>query len=310
MRRSDPSAMGEDLPSSGYLLLAILTVTWGLGWPMMKTALGEFPPWTFRTICVILGGVGALGLARASGAGLAVPAGQWKPLLLVSLVNVTGWNIFSAYGLLLIEAGRSAIIAYTMPVWACILAKFVLGERMTTGRWAALLLGASGLAVLIGPDLRALGKEPLGALFMLGAAMSWAWGSVLIKSFEWKMPASLFVGWQLILGGAPIVAGSLVLEAKSFSSLEISWGGGLAMVYVVLVGVIFGYWGWIRLIELFPVSLASIGTLAVPVIGVLSSAFLLGEAVGLREMVALALVVAALGMVSGRPGEKKKEEGG
>lgn len=307
MRRSDPSTRGEDLPSSGYILLAILTVTWGLGWPMMKTALGDFPPWTFRTICVVLGGTGALAMARGSGMGLAIPAGEWKPLLLVSLVNVTGWNIFSAYGLLLIEAGRSAIIAYTMPVWACLLARFVLGEALTIGRWAGLLLGACGLAVLIGPDLRALGKAPLGALFMLGAAFSWAWGSVLIKSFEWKMPASLFVGWQLVIGGVPIVAGSLLLEAKSFSSLDISWGGALAMVYVVLVGVIFGYWGWVKLIQVFPVSLASIGTLAVPVIGVLSSALILGEDIGLREMVALGLVVAALGMVSLRPGHKKTE---
>ncbi|MGQ9652495.1 MAG: EamA family transporter, partial [Thermodesulfobacteriota bacterium] len=123
-----------------------------------------------------------------------------------------------------------------------------------------------------------------------------------------KMPVSLFVGWQLILGGAPIVAGSLALEAKAFSSLDISLGGGLAMVYVVLVGVIFGYWGWIKLIQLFPVSLASIGTLAVPVIGVLTSALILGEDVGLREMVALGLVVAALGMVSVRPAQGKKEE--
>ncbi len=310
MRRSDPSTRGEDLPSSGYILLAILTVTWGLGWPMMKTALGDFPPWTFRTICVILGGGGALAMARGSGVGLAVPAGQWWPLLLVSLVNVTGWNIFSAYGLLLIEAGRSAIIAYTMPVWACILARFFLGETMTPGRWAGLALGASGLAVLISPDFRALGKAPLGALFMLAAAISWAWGSVLIKSFEWKMPASLFVGWQLILGGIPIVAGSLLFEAKALSSLEISRGGGLAMVYVVLVGVIFGYWGWVKLIEVFPVSVASIGTLAVPAIGVLSSALILGENVGVREMVALGLVVAALGMVSVRPGQRKREESG
>lgn len=308
MRRSDPPTKGEDLPSGGYILLAILTVTWGLGWPMMKTALGDFPPWTFRAICVILGGAGALAMARGGGVGLAIPAGEWRPLLLVSLVNVTGWNIFSAYGLLLIEAGRSAIIAYTMPVWACILARLLLGETITPGRWAALVLGACGLAVLIGPDLRSLGNAPLGALFMLGAAVSWALGSVLIKSFEWKMPVSLFVGWQLILGGAPIVAGSLALEAKAFSSLDISLGGGLAMVYVVLVGVIFGYWGWIKLIQLFPVSLASIGTLAVPVIGVLTSALILGEDVGLREMVALGLVVAALGMVSVRPGQGKKEE--
>lgn len=290
----------------GFLLLGLLTLTWGLGWPIMKVALGEVPPWNFRTLCLVGGGLIILALAKGRGESLRVPRGELPALLIVAAVNVTGWNLFSAYGIMLLEAGRAAVLAYTMPLWASLLGRIVLGERLTLGRILGLGLGLSGLAVLMGPETRVLGKAPLGSLLMLGAAFSWALGTVLIKRKEWRISTTVFAGWQLLLGGVPVLLGTPVFE-PFFWQIQISLKAYLAVAYVVLVGVVLGYWGWLRVIQIFPVTVASLGTLVVPALGVLSGGVLLGEPLGWRELGALGLVTLGLAGVVASPGKPKGE---
>jgi drug/metabolite transporter (DMT)-like permease len=293
-------AVTETLPQFGLVLLIFLSIFWGTNWPMMKIGLREIPVWTFRTLCLFLGGFGVLCMAKANGLILTIPRSELWPLILVSLLNITGWHLCSGYGLIYMDAGRAVIIGYTMPVWASILGSFVLGERLTLARLTGLLFGIAGLLVLIGPDLKALGSAPLGAIFMLGAAVTWAGGTVFLKYFRWTMPIMVLTGWQLILGGIPVIIGAIILEPMTVL-LQVSWQAALATGYVILVGNIFCFWAWVKVVNLFPASVASIGTLAIPVIGVLSSAVVLGEPVGCGEIAALILVVMALSVVMVRP---------
>jgi drug/metabolite transporter (DMT)-like permease len=292
--------VAETLPQFGLVLFIFLSIFWGTNWPLMKIGLGEIPVWTFRTLCLFLGGFGVLCIAKASGMKLTIPRSEFWPLILVSLLNITGWHLCSAYGLITMDAGRAVIIGYTMPVWASMLGTFILGERLTFARLIGLLLGIAGLWILIGPDIRALGSAPLGAIFMLGAAVTWAGGTVLLKYFRWTMPITVLTGWQLILGGIPVIIGAFILEPIT-ALLHVSWQAALATSYVILVGNILCFWAWVKVVNLFPASVASIGTLAIPVIGVLSSAVVLGEPVGFGEIAALILVVTALSIVMVKP---------
>jgi len=290
----------DTLPRIGFVLLAVLSLLWGFGWPILKIVLREIPPWTFRTICLILGGPIVIALAKAKGLRIAIPKAEFWPLLLVTLLNITGYFICSAYGIFYMKAGRAAIIAYTMPVWASILGIFILGERLGRASLAGLCLGIGGLTILIGPDIKAIGSAPLGSVFMLGAAISWAGGTVFMKYFRWTMPIIVLIGWQLILGGIPIIIGTLIFEPIT-AILQLSWRGALGMAYIILLGMIFSYWIWFKVIELFPAHVASIGTLAIPIIGVFSSALILGEKVGFQEIAALILVVMALAIILIKP---------
>jgi drug/metabolite transporter (DMT)-like permease len=290
----------ERLPKLGFLLLAVLSLLWGISWPMMKIALGEIRPWTFRSLCLILGGFGALALLKGSRLQSAIPKKELWPLLLVAFFNITSWHLCSAYGLIYMKAGRAVIIAYTMPVWASLLGTILLRERLICSRLIGLGLGMAGLAILIGPDIKGLGSAPLGAVFMLGSAISWAAGTVLIKYFCWTIPTLSLMGWQLILGGIPVVLGAFILEPISALS-QVSWRGGWATAYVVILGNIFCNWAWIKVVQLFPASVAAIGTLLIPVVGVFSSALILGELIGLQEIAALILMIMALTIVMIRP---------
>lgn len=282
------------LSTGGILLLIALTIFWGLNWPMMKMALAEVPPWTFRSLCLMVGGSTLLLLTRLGGRPALVAFDRLPQLGLVALFNITGWHLFSAHALLHTGGGRAAIIGYTMPLWASLISVFVLRVRLTAPQIWALALGMAALGLLIGGDLRTLGAAPIGTLFMLGGALCWAVGTVLIKRFDWAgMPVTALTGWQQLLGGVPIVIGWWLLEPWP-DLAALSLPSAIGLFYAVFVAMVFCHTAYFKLVSLLPAHVAAISVLAVPVVGVVSSAWLLAEPVGPPEIGALVLVVSAL----------------
>jgi drug/metabolite transporter (DMT)-like permease len=294
-----PAAPAVDgLPRSGILLLVALTLAWGVNWPMMKLALQEVQPWAFRSLCLMVGGGTLLAITRASGRPVGLPRGRLLPLALVAAFNITAWHLLSAYALLNTGSGRAAIIGYTMPLWAAPLSVLLLGARLTLRQVLALMLGMAALVLLIGQDLAVVGTAPVGALLMALAALAWAIGTVLIKKFTWGgMPVMALTGWQQLIGGLPIVIGWWLLEPfPDLGGLSPRAAAGLA--YAIVVGTVFCHAVYFKLVSLLPAHVAAISVLAVPVVGVVSSAWLLGEPVGPAEAAALIAVVAGLFLVT------------
>lgn len=286
----------QPLPATGFLLLASLGLFWGVNWPAMKIILSEMTVWWFRVVSVAAGAAGLLFLAWASARVRHPRRDEVGPLLLCTVFAVIGWHLFTGYGVSLMPAGRASIIAFTMPVWASILAIPVLGEAMTRTKAVGLVLGVAGLAVLIGPDLVVLRTAPVGALFMLGAAFAWAMGTVLFKRFTWHSPITAIMGWQLLLGLVVIVPGAIILEpVPDFTQITpVAWA---ALIYLFAVPMVYCQWAYLKVVSLFPAAIAAIGTLAVPIVGTYSSALLLDEQVGWPEFLAMTLIVSALVVV-------------
>ncbi len=282
------------LPKAGIFLLIALSITWGLNWPMMKLALQDIPVWTFRTLCLMVGGSTLLLLTRLSGHAVRLPRRRLVMLGLVALFNVTGWHLCSAYGLLNTGGGRAAIIGYTMPLWTSIFSVMILRTKPSGRQMLALMLGMAALLTLIGEDLRVVGGAPIGALFMTLAALNWGLGTVLVKKFDWgDMSVLALTGWQQLIGGIPIVIGWMLLEPIPDVG-DFGWPALLGLGYVIFVAMVFCHTAYFKLVSLLPAHVAAMGVLAVPVVGVVSSAWILGEAIGLGEVIALALVVSSL----------------
>jgi len=281
------------LPASGIILLAALAVFWGANWPAMKIVLAEVPVWWFRSICLGVGGIGLLLVAYIGGNRLTIATTDFWPLLVSSALNIVGWHLCSGYGVSLMPAGRAAIIAFTMPVWATFISCWLLDEELTKSKLMGLALGVAGLAVLMGRDLVVLKVAPIGALFMLLAALSWAGGTVAIKWFQWSTPAISIVGWQMFIGALPITIGAFMIEPLP-DVWALSGQVWYAFLYVLLLPMLFCHWAYFKSVQLLPANVAAIGTLAVPIVGVYSSALILSENVGIREHLALLLICAAL----------------
>jgi len=290
----------SSVPSKGRATLALLIVAvailWGANWPAMKLAVAEFGPWTFRVVSVLGAGLTLLILAKLAGEPVLLDRHLVLPHLAISFFGVTLWHMLTAFGLLWIGGGRAAIIAFTMPIWATFLSILFLRERLTMLGGLALGLGTVALAVLIGPDLVRIGREPLGALLILAAAFVSAVQTVATKLYDWRVGTMALSGWQLLAGGVPILLVWLELGERPDPE-RLTLGGILALLYVVFVALVFCFTTFLKIVRLLPAIAASLSTLAIPVMGVVSSAWFLNEPVGLRELVALFLVLAAIGSV-------------
>ena len=286
----------DHLPQRLWWVLAVLTLAWGFNWTALKVALSEVPPWTFRSLCLGLGSAVLFAALRAGGQPLAVPRGQWGRLALLAFLNITCWNMLIAFGLMLIPSGRASILAYTMPIWAIPLSVWLLGERITRRRLAGLALGMVALALLLGENVVGLGAAPVGSLMVLGAAMTWALGTVLQKRMPVRMPLGAYTAWIMLLGGVPVFVGMVLLEDVRALG-EVSLMPALGVAYNVFVAFAFAHWAWIKLATSVPVSVFSLSMLVIPVIGVLSGVVFLGERPRWNELAALVCVLGALATV-------------
>jgi drug/metabolite transporter (DMT)-like permease len=283
------------LPRSTWLLLACLTLGWGFNWPIMKIALAQMPLWSFRSACVIGGAAGMFLIAWAGGRRLLPPPAHWGRLAGTSVFNVALWNLCIAYGLTYLPAGRSVILAYTMPLWVVLLSRLLLDEPLTHRRLAGVALGLIAMGLLIGSELAVLRAAPVGAALVLAAALSWAVGTVLIKRCPTDLPTTSFTAWQLLIGGAPIAIGALVLEQARWQ--PIPWPAAFAIVYNIGVAFVFCYWAWYKIVSRTSAGVSALGSLMIPVVGVFSSMLLLGERPSWHEYAALVLVMAAIATV-------------
>ncbi len=278
-------------------VLAGLTLGWGFNWPMMKLALAEMEPMHFRTLCLVFGAAGLFTVARMSGSAMRIPKGQWPRMIAIALVNMTGWNIFATYGVRVLASGRAATLGYTMPVWGVIFSTWLLGESFTK-RWAlGTALGCGGLVLLLREEVQAVGRSPLGAVLMVGAAVSWALGTVMMKRWPVNLPTSSFTGWQMLIGVIPIASIALAHESGTFNPFVLSLRPMLGTLYNLCVAFIFCYWAWTKIALVAPVGVASLSVMMIPVVGVFSGMLVLGERPSWQDYVALALIVGALATV-------------
>ena len=285
---------------TSLLLLATLALFWGLAWPAMKIVLDEMPVLAFRAISCASGAI-ALLLARISGESIRLPLRALAPLTVVALLNVTLWQICMASALTMMPAGRASIIAYTMPAFATLFGWIFLRERATPARLSGLALSMAGIGVLVAPEFDRFMTAPLGVLLMLVAAASWAGGTVGMKYFRWPFSIMQNTGWQFVLGGIPILL--LAIATGSNPHLgTLSAQALAALLYVLTFPILFCQWAWFKAVDMLPVNISAMGSLAIPVVGTLSAAALLAEPLDAPELLALVLVVIGLALVALRPG--------
>ena len=274
----------------GLILLAIASVGWGLNFPIMKHLLTEWPPLSSRGLCGMVGAAALALIALARQQSLNVPRGMWLRLLLVSTLAIGGWVAFMGLALLWLSASEAAVLGISIPVWVAFLARPILGERLSLLRALSLMVALAGIAVLIGGNGfdASIAKLP-GIIFVLTGALCVALGTVLTKHFPLAMPPLSLAAWQIGLGCLPVTIAGLAIEQPQLAALSsIGWA---SMVYITLIQFCVCYVCWFAALERLPAATASLGTLLVPVVGVLAAAAMLHEPLGLREVAALAITL-------------------
>jgi drug/metabolite transporter (DMT)-like permease len=297
MKESKAPGAAMRITPAGLMFLAITSVGWGFNWPVTKYLLSELPPLTLRGTTGVIGAGLLVLLSLARGQSLKVAPEMWPRLILAGLLNVTAWMVLMGLALLWLPASEAALIAYTMPVWASIFAWPVLGERPTLLRSIALVMAFAGLAAIMGGNgLSASAAKLPGILMALLGAIGFAVGTVLAKKAPLKLPPIPAAAWQIGLGCLPVAAAGLLIETTHVSA--ITQTGWVLLVYSVVGQFCIAYVSWFAALARLPASVAAVGTMAVPVIGVVSSAMALHEPLGPGQIAALVFTLGAVALAT------------
>jgi drug/metabolite transporter (DMT)-like permease len=273
----------------------VLTLVWGCNWPVLKLGVSEIAPLTFRALTLPFAALGMLAVSKLSGSSIRIPRPLWGKLALLALFNITGWNGLVLFGLQQLPAGRSAILAYTMPIWGVLFSLVLVHEPLSKRKVAGMAFGMAGMALLLGDDIRHVQRTPQAALLILGAAMAWAMGTVLLRKLKPPIPQNTLSGWMMLLGWLP-----LAVLAPFFATgpLQPPSGGALvAILYNIFLAGTLAHWAWFTLARTLPVAVSSMSSLPVPIVGVFSGMLVLGERPGTSEWTALVLVLVAMALV-------------
>jgi len=280
------------------VLLALLVVIWGANWPIMKIGLGHIQPLWFAAIRLGLGFLTMVIVLLPLGRLRLPPRGDWPVVVSLGLLNMGLFMVLVNLALMVVPAGRSAILAYTTPLWVAPGAALFLGERMSPGRWMGVLLGLGGVVVLFNPlgfdwsDDRAVTGNGL----LLLSAVLWAAAIVHVRGHRWQASPLELAPWQLLVALVPVTGLAVLLEGapRSDGSAELIW----AMLYNGTLATAFAFWASVTVNRLLPALTVSLSFLCVPAGGLVFSAMMLGEGLSATNVAGLALIVAGIGTVA------------
>jgi drug/metabolite transporter (DMT)-like permease len=281
------------------ILLALLTLCWGFNWPIMKIGVTHYPPLTFR----ILGMFGALPVlwlaARMQGAPLTIRASQLNLLVRLAIPNVLLWNLFMIMGITMLSSGRSAILGYTMPVWAVLFGLLLFREKLTSLAWVGIACAFAGTLLLLSSEFGKLSGQPVGSLLMLLGAASWGYGTVILKRSPIEMPTIALTFWMVLLSSCALLVAAVVFESANWRMPNLSEWAAIAYNALLVFG--FAFVVWFRLARSLPPVASGLSVMMIPVVGVFSGAWLLGETPHWQDYGAMALILVSLGTVLLKP---------
>jgi drug/metabolite transporter (DMT)-like permease len=285
-------------PTVARLLLVGVVVLWGANWPVMKIGVQYMPPVWFAAARLVLGAATLFALLWVLGR-LTLPTRRDLPVVFtVGALQMAAFLALVNIALQQVEAGRSAVLAYTTPLWVTPVAIALLGERLTSFKLIGLALGVGGVAVLFNP----LGfdwsdREVLvGNGLLLVAALSWSIAILHVRGHKWDSSPLQLAPWQMLLAVPPLALISWVTEDWS----SIRWTGNLALVlaYNGPLATAFCFWAVVSVTRALPAITTSLSLLAVPVTGVAASALFLAEPLTTTLVAGLVLILGGTGLVN------------
>ncbi|MEQ8965723.1 MAG: DMT family transporter [Azospirillaceae bacterium] len=293
-----PSTDRAVRPRTAVALLAAVILIWGANWPIMKIGVAHIGPMTFLAARMALAVLCMLPLLHALGRLHWPTRRDWPIVLSIGLLQMAAFNGLTVWALQVVEAGRSAILAYTTPLWVVPGAALLLGERIGRLKAVGLAAGLAGVAVMFNPAALDWGDHDQlvgNGLLMLAAAV-WAVPILQIRGHRWdSAPLDLAI-WQYLVAALAALPLMLWLE----SDLARTWDAAsfAVLAYNGPIATAFGFFAVVTINRSLPATTTSLAMLGVPAAGLVFSAAMIAEPIGPAKLAGLALIGLGLALVS------------
>jgi drug/metabolite transporter (DMT)-like permease len=280
--------------AGSLLLLLGLAVCWGYNWVVMKVGLHDAGPVAFAAIRC-LGGAIILGfvlLALRRSFKLVEP---WT-IVAIGLLQTALAQGLIAMALHGGQAGKSAVLNYTLPVWVMILGFLFLKERPRLMQWLATLVAFTGVMVMTFLNGKAVSWEPI--VFALSASICWGAGTIvtqaLMRRHAGRIDALALTFWQLFIGGAVLTALAFIVPEA-----PLNWTTSLilALIYNVGPASAVAFLLWFMLQQRIEANVLSLIVLIVPLVGIAAGWLQLGERPSLPDAIGMALILTGIAVM-------------
>jgi drug/metabolite transporter (DMT)-like permease len=250
--------------------LVLLTVVWGVNWPVMKVGVTGFPPLTFRALSIMLG-VPVLGLALVLlKVPFTIPRRHWPELAKLTVTNMLIWHICIIFAVTILSSGRAAILGYTMPIFSAVIGAVFFSAVLSRRGWLGVAAAAVGVALLLWHEFTGLAGRPAGVALALVAASVWALGTQLLRRSRVDLPTLTLSFWMTVIAGLTLSLLAVIFERDRWQlpGTAVTW----AIAYNAVL--IFGYAhaAWFYLARSLPPVASTLSVMFIPVLGVFSGA--------------------------------------
>jgi O-acetylserine/cysteine efflux transporter len=280
-----------------------VTAVWGVAFVGLKEVVAHGPPVTLAGARFVLGGLLVLPVLHRRTQTPPPPGRRRRPLrsrevLLVALLQTTALYGLGFLGIQRTTAGASALLLNTNPVMVALLAWPMLGEALRGSTVLGIGLAVTGVATVAVKS--GLGS-PLGIGLLLGAALSWASASIVIKRLG-AVDLLRLSCLQMLIGGIPLLALGMAFEHRLPHPTVAAWGW---FAFLVIPATAVNFVLWFGLLERYSATAMTSWLFLIPVFGVLSGATILHEPISWRVLVGGVLVVLGLVFTQRQAGEEE-----
>ncbi|TGG92064.1 DMT family transporter [Natronospirillum operosum] len=278
----------------GYWLLVFTALAWGINFPVLKIGLDYSPPMLYTTLRMVLGMVTMFLIAGAMGI-LRWPHREDLPVVLsVGLLQNMCFITLVTIGMQYLPSGRAAILAYTSPIWVVPAAALFLGERFTLPRAVGTGLGLTGLLTIFNPLSVAWDESGalLGGALILGATLIWTAGLVHVRRHAWQGSVLGLIPWQLLASVVVLIPLSLVFETPADIRWEPAFGWNILFSGAVASGLCVA--AQVGAIRSLPAVSMSLSSAAVPAVGLVAAALILGEQPSGADLIGFLLIAGGI----------------
>jgi drug/metabolite transporter (DMT)-like permease len=275
--------------------LVALTLMWGLNWPMMKLSVRELPALYFRSITMAMGAVWLGAYYLRQGIRMWPQGREWRDIVVLGVPNILLWHSFAILGVQALPSGRASILGFTMPVWTVVLGALFMGVALSWRSAVAVVAALAGIGLLISHELSALQGQPMGVLWMELGAISWGFGTLLMRRMRSTIPVQALTVWMMLLSSPFIWVAAVGTE--SWPALDLSPWGWVSVAYAVLINYGFAQIIWFGMARDLPASTSAMSIMAVPVVGTLCATVVVGEFPHWQDYAAMVCVVLAIATV-------------
>lgn len=222
------------------------------------------------------------------------PRQHWKHFIVIGILQTSIVFLLVMYGLKFVDAGKSSVLLYSMPMFSSLLAAKFIKEKLTPAKIIGLTAGMIGLLTILGWDIwRQQSQDVItGELLIIIAAFSWGVSNVYYRRNLAGVSQLQVNTWQMVSGALGIIIATLPAEWDEPLTLDAT-----SIYYILFTGVLASalcFTGWFIVLSIIDMVTATISTLLVPIFGLTFSSLLLGEHLSLGVLAGSALIISGI----------------